>query len=141
MIVLDTNIASELDRPAANRNVDEWLKRQDLGQLYLSGPTIMEMAYGAQRILSRSGSNRYFVALRILTQQRFSRRVLEFDNTAAERAGVVRAMRESFGRPISIQDSMIAAICLTHGATLATRNVRDFEGLDLKLVNPFEPTA
>ena len=45
------------------------------------------------------------------------------------------------GRPISLSDAMIAAICLAHDATLATRNVRDFDGLDLKLVNPFEAGA
>ncbi len=52
--------------------------------------------------------------------------------------GKIRARRESPGRPISVQDAMIAAICLANGATLATRNVKDFEGLDLRLVNPFE---
>lgn len=141
MIVLDTNIASELDKTPSDRNVDDWLRRQDFGQLYLSGPTVMEMAFGAQRILLRSGSRRYFVALETLTKRRFSGRVLEFENAAAERAGIVRAMRESVGRPISIQDAMIAAICLVHGAALATRNLRDFDGLDLKLVNPFEAVA
>lgn len=141
MIVLDTNIASELDKTPSDRNVADWLRRQDFGQLYLSGPTVMEMAFGAQRIVLRSGSRRYFVSLETLTKRRFAGRVLELDNAAAERAGVVRAIRESVGRPISIQDSMIAAICLVHGATLATRNTRDFDGLDLKLVNPFEATA
>lgn len=52
--------------------------------------------------------------------------------------GRLRAKRESIGHPISVQDAMIAAICLSHDATLATRNTKDFEGLDLKLVNPFE---
>ena len=50
-------------------------------------------------------------------------------------------MRSSVGRPIGVVDAMIAAICLVHGATLATRNVSDFDGLDLKLVNPFEAGA
>lgn len=141
MIVLDTNIASELDRADVDENVAGWLRRQDFGQLYLSGPSVMEMAFGAQRILLRSGSRRYLLALETLTQKLFSGRVLEFGNVAAERAGVVRAMREGVGRPISVVDSMIAAICLIHDATLATRNLRDFDGLDLRLVNPFEATA
>jgi predicted nucleic acid-binding protein len=67
--------------------------------------------------------------------------MLLLDNAASELAGRLRAVRESRGRPLSIGDAMIAAICIVHGATLATRNVRDFDGLDLKLVNPFEKAA
>lgn len=141
MIVLDTNIVSELDKPAPDKNVTDWLVRQNTSQLYLSGPTVMEQAYGAEKILLRSGSNRYHTALETLTQVRFRGRILEFVEPAPLVAGKVRATREKMGRPVSIQDSMIAAICLVHGATLATRNVRDFDGLDLKLVNPFEAGA
>jgi toxin FitB len=64
--------------------------------------------------------------------------MLHFDVTAALQHGELRAVREAVGRPVGAIDGMIAAICLVHGATLATRNTRDFEGLDLKLVNPFE---
>jgi predicted nucleic acid-binding protein len=73
--------------------------------------------------------------------ERFRNRILDFDADAPVIAGTLRARRESTGRPFSIVDSMIAAICLINGATLATRNVRDFDGLDLKLVNPFEASA
>lgn len=138
MIVIDTNIVSELDKPFPDKSVTDWLIRQNSSQLYLSGPTVMEQAYGAERIRLRSGSNRYHVALETLTQVRFRGRILEFVDPAPLVAGKVRATREKLGRPVSVQDAMIAAICLVHGATLATRNVRDFEGLDLKLVNPFE---
>ncbi len=63
---------------------------------------------------------------------------MEFVEGTPVLSGRLRAKRESIGRPISVQDAMIAAICLSHDATLATRNTKDFEGLDLKLVNPFE---
>lgn len=64
--------------------------------------------------------------------------MLPLTREAAIYCGKPRAQRESIGRPISVQDAMIAAICIFHGAALATRNVKDFEGLDLRLVNPFE---
>lgn len=71
----------------------------------------------------------------------FAGRILPFDTVAAQTYGRLRAQRERRGRPIKDMDAMIAAICLVHGATLSTRNVRDFDGLDLKLVNPFEAGA
>ncbi len=60
---------------------------------------------------------------------------------AAVLFGSIVAKRNAIGRPITQMDAMIAAICLVHGATLATRNARDFDGLDLRLVNPFEAGA
>ncbi|WP_274630440.1 type II toxin-antitoxin system VapC family toxin [Arvimicrobium flavum] len=140
MIVLDTNIVSELQRPRPAGPVLNWIASIDMRETFVCDPVLMEQAYGAERHFLRSGSIRYRTTLSML-RNAFVGRTLEMDTRTFERAGVVRALRESLGRPISVQDAMIAAICLVHGATLATRNVRDFVGLDLKLVNPFEAGA
>lgn len=76
-----------------------------------------------------------------LLKDEFQNRILDFVHPAPVLAGTMRAQRESAGRPLSVVDVMIAAICMAHDATLATRNMRDFDGLDLKLVNPFEAGA
>jgi toxin FitB len=141
MIVLDTNIVSEGDKPSPSQHVLDWLKEQDTLSLYLCGPVVMELSYGAVRYLARNGSDRYLKILSQLVSERFRGRILEFDNATPSVAGEIRAQRESVGRPISVHDAMIAAICIVHDATLATRNVRDFDGLDLKLINPFEAGA
>jgi toxin FitB len=141
MIVLDTNIVSEGDKPSPSEYVLHWFKEQDPLSLYLCGPVVMELSYGAVRYLARNGSDRYLKILSQLVSERFRSRILEFDSATPSVAGEIRAQRESVGRPIGVQDAMIAAICIVHDATLATRNVRDFDGLDLKLVNPFEAGA
>lgn len=71
----------------------------------------------------------------------YSGRILVFGETASELYGRITAARQLAGRPIETKDAVIAAICMAHDATLATRNVRDFDGLDLALVNPFEAGA
>jgi predicted nucleic acid-binding protein len=97
----------------------------------------MEQSYGAERFLLRTRSQRYYELLdRLLTA--YIGKVLIADQNVLIETGKLRARRENIGRPISVQDAMIAATCLANGATLATRNVKDFEGLDLRLVNPFE---
>jgi predicted nucleic acid-binding protein len=141
MIVLDTNIISEPDKPAPDALVLAWLNRQHEPLLYLTIPTIAELTFGGQRIFVRSGSSKFLERVRQIVEVEFAGRILPFDLRSTDTYGLVRAKREKAGRPISQIDAMIAAICLVHGATLATRNVRDFEGLDLKLVNPFEAGA
>jgi toxin FitB len=138
MIVLDTNIISEPDKPMPDAHVLEWLNKQRRSFLYLTAPTVAELAGGGNRVLLRSGSQKYLDRLRQIIDLEFPRRILLFDLPAAQAYGRVRAQREHVGRPIGQTDAMIAAICLVNGATLATRNTRDFDGLDLKLVNPFE---
>ena len=76
-----------------------------------------------------------------MLQGSYRAKILPCDQASALKFGEVVALREAAGRPIGPMDAMIAAICLVHGAMLATRNVRDFDGLDLKLVNPFEAGA
>ncbi len=140
MIVLDTNVISEADKPNPNAALMQWLDRQQAHDLYLCGPVIMELAFGAERHRIRSGSDKYMRILARLEGQ-FHGRIFEFDGQAPMVTGKIRARREATGRAISVQDALIAAICIVHGAKLATRNVRDFDGLDLGLVNPFEAMA
>jgi predicted nucleic acid-binding protein len=140
MIVLDTNIVSELEKPKPDPFVHHWLASTGIENTCLCGPVMMEKAYGAEKYRLKSGSERYVVSLAKLRSE-YVGRILPLDGTASELAGQLRAVRESGGRPLSIGDAMIAAICIVHGATLATRNARDFDGLDLKLVNPFEQGA
>lgn len=140
MIVLDTNIVSEPGRPSPDELAMAWLNGQDETSLYLATPTIAELAMGANRTLLRSNSAKYSSRLNQLVAE-YSGRLLEFDLNAAFAYGRIVALRESKGRPILVIDAMIAAICLVHDATLATRNSRDFDGLDLRLVNPFEARA
>jgi predicted nucleic acid-binding protein len=99
----------------------------------------MELAYGAERFQIRTGSVRYWVVLEDLKRNHYRDNILPFDGEASLICGRLQAGRERIGRPISMQDAMIAAICIANGATLATRNAADFAGLDLKVVNPFEP--
>ncbi|MER8436428.1 type II toxin-antitoxin system VapC family toxin [Mesorhizobium sp. M1312] len=141
MIVLDTNIVSEASKHAPDSNVSAWFRKQDFLELYMCGPVIMEQSFGAERFLNRKGSDRYVRVLDHLISQQFVGRIVDFAGSVPRLAGKLRAAREQHGRPISLADAMIAAICLAHDATLATRNVRDFDGLDLKLVNPFEAGA
>ena len=140
MILLDTNVVSELQRPQPSALVEKWLVTTGIGTTFICGPVLMEQAFGAERHLLKSGSSRYVKSLERLRGE-YANRILALNAIACELAGRLRAKRESVGRPLSIGDAMIAAICLVHGATLATRNVRDFDGLDLKLVNPFEAGA
>ena len=104
-------------------------------------PVIAELAFGARRILLRNKSSRFLVALDDLISVEFRSRILPNDVASALKYGEIFARREAAGRPMGPMDAMIAAICLVHDATLATRNIRDFDGLDLKLVNPFEASA
>ncbi len=136
MILLDTNVLSELQKPQPDANVERWFASTPAQDMRLCGPVVMELAHGAELFAMKTGSNRYRTSLQ-RTLRAFADRVLSFDGAAPELAGH-RASRDRAGRPISVGDAMIAAICIVHDATLATRNVRDFAQLDLALVNPFE---
>jgi hypothetical protein len=138
MIVLDTNVVSEIAKITIHPAVIKWLRRRSMMELFVSVPTAMELAYGAEKVFIRDRSTRFIAMMEETLERRFLGRIMGFTVENAIMTGRLRAKRESAGRPISVQDAMIAAICLSHDATLATRNTKDFEGLDLKLVNPFE---
>jgi len=140
MILLDTNILSEPGRSRPDAQVAAWLDRTNSSSLHICSPVVAELSYGAERFFKRNGSTRYIVSLEI-TLSEFRDRILPYDATIARLTGRLIAQREATGRPLDTSDAMIAAIAIAHGATLATRNIRDFDGLDLKLTNPFETGA
>ncbi|MGK9054514.1 type II toxin-antitoxin system VapC family toxin [Xaviernesmea oryzae] len=137
MIVLDTNIVSELQGRQHSEHLLVWLSQYEVEALFLTTVVVAEMRYGLE-LLPQGRRQAELLKAFDTVQERFLGRILGFSIQAANYYGILRARRKRLGRPIEAKDAMIAAICLSHGATLATRNVKDFEGLDLRLVNPFE---
>lgn len=137
MIVLDTNIISEIGKFRIDDKVAEWMAVTPVADLHLCSPVVMELAFGGERFEHRTGSRRFIDTLE-QALVRFRGRILSLDATSGRLAGQLIARCQSQGRALDTPDAMIAAIAVVHGATLATRNVRDFEGLGVRLVNPFE---
>ena len=137
MIVLDTNVISELQGRRHSDLILSWLDRYDREVVFLTAIAVAEIHFGIA-LLPQGGRREALAEMFRRIEDEFSGRVLSFSHVSAARYGALAAHRQKSGRPMETKDAMIAAICLSHGATLATRNVKDFEGLDLKLVNPFE---
>jgi len=136
-VVLDTNIISELEGRKYSERLLHWLNSFDRADLYLTTISVAEIHYGLA-LLPEGKRREALMQDYLRLEEAFSGRIIPFTLAAARRYGALRAAREKRGRRMETKDAMIAAICLVHGATLATRNTKDFEGLDLKLVNPFE---
>lgn len=136
-VVLDTNVISELDGRKYSERLLQWLTAFRSDELFLTTISVAEIRYGLS--LLPEGRRRDSITQ---TYERieggFMGRIMPFSLDAAHLYGRLKAARQKRGHSIETKDAMIAAICLSHGATLATRNTKDFEGLDLKLVNPFE---
>ncbi|MEY2514747.1 MAG: toxin FitB [bacterium] len=138
MIVLDTNVLSELmrERPAAQ--VVEWLDARDTDSLAITAITVAELLYGVARLDDGARKTRLATAVSALVHEDFGGRVLPFDATAAVHYAEVVSGRERQGRPVSTADAQIAAISRSHDAALATRNVRDFEATGVEILDPWE---
>ena len=136
--LLDTNILSELLRSTPEPAVLAWFSAQPAQSLYVSAVTQAEMMLGAS--LLPKGKRRQLLeqALSAMFDEDFARHILPFDSTAVPAYVEVVTTRRKAGRPISQFDAQIAAIALSRGARLATRNVADFEGCGLSVVNPWQ---
>ncbi len=137
MIVLDTNVLSELMRRQPDSKLVAWIDAQVADALMLSAVTVAELLYGIARLPEAKRKADLHDAAWMMLKEEFDERILSFDALAAVHYASLVAQRESSGRPISMADAQIAAICLSHEAILATRNGKDFSGLGLTLVNPW----
>ena len=140
MIVFDTNVVSELMMPAPSPVVVEWVRACSAGDLYTTSVTLAEIRYGieslpdgSRRRLPRTAVDEVFST--------FEEQVLPFDADAAVRYAEVVCERDRAGMPIDGFDAQIAAICRAHGAALATRNVKDFRGTGVEVIDPWQMTV
>ena len=138
MIVLDTNVISEVWRPHPSVPVLAWLDAQSVDSLYICAPVLAELRFGAEVLEAGRRRDRLRGSIDHLEREGYRGRILSFDTAAAAEYGRVVARRRRLGRRIELMDAMIAAIALVYRAVLATRDIADFTGLDIELVNPFE---
>jgi predicted nucleic acid-binding protein len=136
--LLDTNVLSELLRAEPDGQVLRWFSQQHADALFVSAITQAEMLYGAALLPRGRRRAQLEQALQAMFDEEFARRVLPFDGQAAVAYAALVATRRSAGTPISQFDAQIAAIALTHRATLVTRNVGDFGGCGLTIINPWQ---
>lgn len=139
--VLDTNVISEVMRTDPVAKVVDWVDEHDVESLSMTAVTAAELLYGVARLPDGARKRELSFAVQALIRQDFAGRVLPFDADAAEHYAALVAQREGRGRPISAADAQIAAICRLRGATLATRNTRDFEETGIELVDPWNEDA
>lgn len=137
MIVVDTNVISELSRDRPDRMVVGWLDAVDLERLVITAVTADELLYGVECLPAGRRADRLRSEVEGVIVEDFAARVISFDLAAAREAAEIRAHRRSIGRPIHLADAQIAGICRSYGATLLTRNVRDFEGLGIEVIDPW----
>ena len=137
MILVDTNVISEIMKIAPLANVVNWLNIQKSSDLYVSTITLGEIEYGlrilpdGKRRLQLKERFERFVALA------FAQRVLSYDEAAARAYGEVMGHRKEVGQPMSVPDGQIAAIARAQGFIVATRNIIDFEDCGIELIDPF----
>jgi len=137
MIILDTNVVSEPLKPAPEPAVLDWLNRQAPQTLYLTTITVAELLAGIETMPVGKRRTELAAALTSRIMPLFEGRILAFDRPASESFARVNARAQAAGNPISFADGAIAAIAAAHGFMVATRNVRDFKGTGVDLLDPW----
>lgn len=138
MIVLDTNVVSELMRQVPDDGVVRWVDRYPADEVFITAVTAAELAYGVERMPDGQRKTTLAVKVSELLSEDFQGQVLPFDGVAAVYYGEIAAAREEQGSPISMADAQIAAICRRFAACLATRNTKDFVDTGIILLNPWD---
>ncbi|WP_018600005.1 type II toxin-antitoxin system VapC family toxin [Mycobacterium sp. 155] len=138
MIVLDTNVISELVRKAPDLGVVGWLDGLDASDVMLTAVTAAELLYGVARLPNGRCGRELRAKVDGLLTEEFGDRILPFDVLAATHYADIVASRERIGLQISMADGQIAAICRNWNAGLATRNISDFVDTGIELINPWD---
>lgn len=138
MIVLDTNVVSELMRASPSPVVLDWFAGQSTEELYLAAIVEAELRFGVLLLPDGRRKRGLSDALEAVLTEDFRDRVLPFDSAAARAYARLASDRRRAGMAVKEADCQIAAIAASRGATLATRNVKDFLGAGIDILDPWE---
>jgi predicted nucleic acid-binding protein len=136
MIILDSNVLSELMRPQPEARVIAWLDRQPQTSVWTTSVTILELRFGLQ-VMPRGRRQTIYTQGFERLLDGIDHRIAPFDTEAAQQASTLMASRKMKGRPRELRDTMIAGIVLARHAILATRNVSHFDDVSAALVDPW----
>jgi predicted nucleic acid-binding protein len=137
VIILDTNVLSALMRTDPDRSVVSWLDRQPPESIWITAITLFEARFGLALLPAGRRRRLLEAAFDRMLADDLENRVLDFDTAAANQSAALAAQRQAAGRPVDMRDTQIAGIAIARRATLATRNVRHFEGLSVAVVDPW----
>ncbi len=137
MIILDTNVLSELMRAKPSPRVVAWVAKQPAIELFTTSITEAEIFYGIELLSRGKRREGLLAAAEAMFSEDLAGRVLGFESDAARMFSKIAVSCRALGRPISHVDAQIAAIARVRRARLATRNVGDFEDCDLDVVDPW----
>jgi toxin FitB len=138
MIILDTNVLSALMRQMPEAPVVVWLDRQPAESVWITSITLFEARLGLALLPKGRRQQTLEAAFARLLEEDLENRVLDFDSAAATEAALLAARRQKAGRSVDMRDTQIAGIALARRATLATRNLRHFQDLNVPVVDPWE---
>ncbi len=138
MIVLDTNVVSELMRPSPTPAVVDWMAARPAASLFTTALTQAEILRGLRLLADGQRRRGLSAAAEAMFAEDFADRVLSFDQPAARSYAEIAVARKAMGRPIAEIDAQLVAIAHSRGAAVATRNISDFELCGVPLVNPWD---
>jgi len=137
VILLDTNVLSEMMRPAPSPAVESWMARQPAAGLFISAITEAELRYGLALLPESRRQSGLVAQAEAMLAEDFAERILPFDSPAASAYARIAAARRRSCRPISQADAQIAATAASRGASLATRNIANFIDCGIAVIDPW----
>lgn len=138
MIILDTNVISEINRQNVDTNVRMWLRAQSADSLFATSVSLAEVLYGIEILADGKRKDDLRAGMENVFVRYFRSRILPFDDRAARLYGVSVAAARTRGRSILMADGQIAAIALAHGFTIATRDTAPFEAAGVSVIDPWK---
>jgi predicted nucleic acid-binding protein len=141
VILLDTNVISELVRQSPDRTVVSFVDRQPPDSVFTAAICEAEIHYGLARMPRGRRRDNLAVRITAFLGTGFLARILPFDSACAALYGKIRADREAAGKPITVEDGMIAATARAYGATVVTRNLADFRDCGIDIASPWNPVV
>ncbi|MFC0545019.1 type II toxin-antitoxin system VapC family toxin [Kutzneria chonburiensis] len=137
MIVLDTNVVSELMRQSPDERVVRWVDRYPADEVFITAVTAAELSYGVARLPEGQRKSTLAAMVSELLAEDLYGQILPFDGGAAQYYARIATAREELGRPISMADAQIAAVCRQYAACLATRHTKDFDDTGVMVLDPW----